>query len=147
MNKNMLAVGDDAPQFEGLSQNEETLLLFMGKVGRMNAEQKSKSLVEAKKQPTAEGVKVCLVWDNNEEEVQAFKSTFPGLVELSNVYDIYDLDQSIQTNYKSMLYVPTDPDDEKLGFPDYLIKNGKIIWAQENEIFYKVSLILRGWRP
>ena len=147
MSKNMLAVGDDAPQFEGLSQNEETLLLFMGKVGRSNAKGKSRGLLDAKKQPTAEEVKVCLVWDNSEEEVQAFKSTFPGLIELSNVCDIYDLDQSIQTNYKSMLYVVSDADDEELGFPDYLIKNGKIIWAQENENFYKLSLILRGWRP
>lgn len=160
MNKNTLAVGDDAPQFEGLSQNanEETLLLFMGRVGRMNAKGKSKGLVDAKKQPTPEEVKICLVWDNNEEEVQAFKSTVPGLVELSNVCDIYDLDQSIQTNYKSVLYKGiSDADDEssatgtgndeKLGFPDYLIKNGKIIWTQENENFYKLSLLLRGWRP
>jgi len=37
--------------------------------------------------------------------------------------------------------------DEKLGFPDYLIKDGKIIWTQENENFYQLSLLLRGWRP
>lgn len=160
MNKNTLAVGDDAPQIEGLSQNanEEIILLFMGRVGRMNAKGKSRGLVDAKKQDYPSEVKIYLIWDDSEEEVQTFKSTVPGLVELSNVFDIYDLDQSIQTNYKSVLYKGiSDADDEstatgtgndeKLGFPDYLIKNGKIIWTQENERFYKLSLILRGWRP
>lgn len=160
MNKEMLSVGSDAPQFEWLSQNsnEETVIMFMGKISRPNSNGKSKSLVQAITQNTVKDIKICLVWDNNEEDVQAFKSTVPGLVGLNNVYDVYDLDQSIQSNYKSVLYKgTTDPedesaaigtgDDEKLGFPDYLVKNGKIIWAQENKRFYELSLLLRGWRP
>lgn len=162
MNKGTLEVGSNAPQFEWLSQNsnEEAVILFMGRVARMNAKGKSRGLVDAMKASSlAETqIKIALVWDNNEEDVQAFKSTVPGLVGLSNVYDVYDLDQSIQTNYKSVLYKGTDNaedesaatgtgNDEKLGFPDYLIKDGKIIWTQENENFYQLSLLLRGWRP
>jgi hypothetical protein len=160
MNKSTLIVGDNAPQFEWLNQNSnaEVLVLFMGKVARPNANGKSKSLVQAITQNTIKDIKICLVWDNNEEEVQAFKATVPGLVGLNNVYDVYDLDQSIQSNYKSVLYKgTTNPEDEsaatgtgddiKLGFPDYLIKDGKIVWAQENKKFYELSLLLRGWRP
>jgi len=162
MNKGTLEVGSNAPQFEWLSQNsnEEAVILFMGRVARMNAKGKSKSLVNAIRDaaPAGRQIKIALIWDNNEEDVQAFKSTIPGLVGLNNVYDVYDLDQSIQTSYKSVLYKGTsDPEDEsaatgtgndeKLGFPDYLIKDGKIIWAQENKTFYELSLLLRGWRP
>lgn len=160
MNKSTLTVGDNAPQFEWLNQNsnEEVLVLFMGRVARPNANGKSRSLVQAITQNTIKDIKICLVWDNNEEEVQSFKSTVPGLIGLNNVYDVYDLDQSIQYNYKSVLYKgTTNPEDEsaatgtgddiKLGFPDYLIKDGKIVWAQENKRFYELSLLLRGWRP
>ena len=140
MNKSMLSVGDNAPQFEWLNQNsnEEVLVLFMGQIARSNANGKSKSLVQAMTQNTIKDIKICLVWTNNEEEVQAFKATVPGLVGLNNVCDVYDLDESIQSNYKSVLYKgaanPTG-DDIKLGFPDYLIKDGKIVWAQENKNF------------
>jgi hypothetical protein len=160
MNKDMLSVGDAAPQFDWLSQNsnEEALVLFMGRIARPNANGKSRSLVQAMTENTIKDIKICLVWDNNEEDVQAFKSTVPGLVGLNNVHDVYDLDQSIQTNYKSVLYkgitnaeeeasaIGTG-DDEKLGFPDYLVKDNKIAWAQENKRFYELSLLLRGWRP
>lgn len=162
MNKETLSAGSNAPQFEWLTQNsnEEAVILFMGRVARPNAKGKSRGLVNAMSAsaPAGRQIKIALVWDNNEEDVQAFKSTVPGLVGLNNVYDVYDLDQSIQTSYKSVLYKgTTDADDEaaatgtgndeKLGFPDYLIKDGKIIWTQENENFYQLSLLLRGWRP
>lgn len=145
MNKSTLVVGDNAPQFEWLNQNsnEEVLVLFMGKIARSNANGKSKSLVQAITQNTIKDIKICLVWDNNEEEVQAFKATVPGLAGLNNVCDVYDLDQSVQSNYKSALTA----DDTELGFPDYLIKDGKIVWTQENKRFYELSLLLRGWRP
>ena len=170
MIKSTLSVGDNAPQFEYLTQNsnEEILLLFMGRVARPNANEKSKGLVQVLNKTALKGnVKICLIWDNNEEEVQEFKLTIPGLAELDGVDDFYDLDGSVQDNYKSLMYnlnvnsgnesaeenakfyadaTATD-DGVDRGFPDYLIKDGKIIWVQENQRFYEPLLILRGWRP
>lgn len=156
MIKSTLTVGDNAPQFECLTQNsnEETLLLFMGRVATPNANGKSKSLVEVLNKTALKGnVKICLIWYNNEEEVQEFKLTIPGLAELDGVDDFYDLDASVQNNYKSLIYgLKVDSGNESAeevvyGFPDYLIKNGKITWVQENQNFYELLLVLRGWRP
>ena len=170
MIKSTLSIGDNAPQFEYLTQNsnEEVLLLFMGRVARPNSNEKSKGLVQVMNKTALKGnVKICLIWDNTEAEVQEFKLTIPGLAGLNGVDDFYDLDRSVQNNYKSLDYsfvgdagdefaeegakfyadaTATD-DGVKLGFPDYLVKDGKIIWVQENQRFYEPLLILRGWRP
>lgn len=151
-----LTVGDNAPQFEYLTQNsnEEILLLFMGRVATPNANEKSKGLVQVLNKTALKGnVKICLIWYNNEEEVQEFKLTIPGLAGLDGVDDFYDLDTSVQNNYKSLMYgLKVNSGNESAeevvnGFPDYLIKNGKITWVQENQNFYELLLVLRGWRP
>jgi len=144
----MLKVGDNAPGFEWLNQNasEETVVMFMGKVARPNSNGKSKSLVTMITENTVKDTKICLVWDNNEEDVQAFKATVPGLIGLSNVYDVYDTEQTIQKDWEVML-LNLENGEESVGFVDALVKDGKITWIQENKKFYELSLLLRGWRP
>jgi hypothetical protein len=144
----MLKVGDNAPGFEWLNQNasEETVVMFMGKVARPNSNGKSKSLVTMISENTVKDTKICLVWDNNEEDVQAFKATVPGLTGLSNVYDVYDTEQTIQRDWEVML-LNSENGEESVGFVDALVKDGKITWIQENKKFYELSLLLRGWRP
>jgi len=144
----MLKVGDNAPGFEWLNQNasEETIVMFMGRVARPNSNGKSKSLVTMISENTVKDTKICLVWDNNEEDVQAFKATVPGLIGLSNVYDVYDVEQTIQRDWEVML-LNSENGEESIGFVDALVKDGKIIWIQENKKFYELSLLLRGWRP
>jgi len=144
----MLKVGDNAPGFEWLNQNasEETVVMFMGKVARPNSNGKSKSLVTMISENTVKDTKICLVWDNNEEDVQAFKATVPGLIGLSNVCDVYDTEQTIQKDWEVML-LNSENGEESVGFVDALVKDGKIIWIQENKKFYELSLLLRGWRP
>jgi len=144
----MLKVGDNAPGFEWLNQNasEETVVMFMGKVARPNSNGKSKSLVTMITENTVKDTKICLVWDNNEEDVQAFKATVPGLIGLSNVYDVYDVGQTIQRDWEVML-LNSENGEESVGFVDALVKDGKITWIQENKKFYELSLLLRGWRP
>lgn len=145
----MIKVGDNAPQFEWLTQNanEETLVLFMGEVARTNANEKSKSLVQVLNNYTIKDLKICLVWDNSEEEVQAFKLTVPGLTTLSNVCDVYDADQTIQKNWQVLPSGIENYDENEVVFVDVLIKEGKIAWTQNNKTFYEVMLLLRGWRP
>jgi len=144
----MLKVGDNAPGFEWLNQNasEETVVMFMGRVARPNSNGKSKSLVTMITENTVKDTKICLVWDNNEEDVQAFKATVPGLIGLSNVYDVYDVEQTIQKDWEVMLLTEENT-EEASGFIDALVKDGKITWIQENKKFYELSLLLRGWRP
>jgi hypothetical protein len=144
----MLKVGDNAPGFEWLNQNssEETIIVFMGKVSRPNSNGKSKSLVTVITENTVKDTKICLVWDNNEEDVQAFKATVPGLIGLNNVCDVYDTEQTIQRDWEVML-LNTENGDESIGFVDALVKDGKITWIQENKRFYELGLLLRGWRP
>jgi hypothetical protein len=144
----MLKVGDNAPGFEWLNQNasEETVVLFMGQVARPNANEKSKALVTMLTESTVKDTKICLVWDNNEEDVQAFKATVPGLIGLSNVCDVYDAEQTIQRDWEVML-LNSENGEESIGFVDALVKDGKITWIQENKRFYELSLLLRGWRP
>jgi hypothetical protein len=145
----MLKVGDNAPGFEWLNQNasEETVVMFMGRVARPNSNGKSKSLVTMITENTVKDTKICLVWDNNEEDVQAFKATVPGLIGLNNVCDVYDTDQAIQTAWEVMLLNSENGEESVGGFVDALVKDGKIIWIQENKKFYELSLLLRGWRP
>jgi hypothetical protein len=145
----MLKVGDNAPGFEWLNQNasEETIVMFMGRVARPNSNGKSKSLVTMITENTVKDTKICLVWDNNEEDVQAFKATVPGLIGLNNVCDVYDTDQAIQTAWEVMLLNSENGEESVGGFVDALVKDGKIIWIQENKKFYELSLLLRGWRP
>lgn len=145
----MLKVGDSAPGFELINQNasEETVVVFMGKVARPNSNEKSKSLVTMITENTVKDTKICLVWDNNEEDVQAFKATVPGLIGLNNVCDVYDTDQAIQTAWEVMLLNSENGEESVGGFVDALVKDGKIIWIQENKKFYELSLLLRGWRP
>jgi len=145
----MLKVGDNAPGFEWLNQNasEETIVMFMGRVARPNSNGKSKSLVTMISENTVKDTKICLVWDNNEEDVQAFKATVPGLIGLKNVYDVYDTEQTIQIDWEVMLLNSENGDESVGGFVDALVKDGKIIWIQENKKFYELSLLLRGWRP
>ena len=145
----MLNVGDNAPQSEWLTQNanEETLVIFMGKVSRPNSIEKSKSLVQAMNTYTIKDLEICLVWNGNAEEVQEFKSTVPGLTSLNNVCDVYDVDQTIEKDWQ--VYVP-DPENNiatQKTFVDALVKQGKISWIQDNKTFYEVILLLRGWRP
>jgi hypothetical protein len=144
----MLKVGDNAPGFEWLNQNasEETVVMFMGRIARPNSNGKSKSLVTMITENTVKDTKICLVWDNNEEDVQAFKATVPGLIGLSNVYDVYDVEQTIQRDWEVML-LNSENGEESVGFIDALVKDGKITWMQENKKFYELSLLLRGWRP
>jgi hypothetical protein len=144
----MLKLGDNAPGFEWLNQNasEETVVLFMGKVARTNANEKSKSLVQVINESTVKDTKICLVWNNNEEDVQAFKATVPGLIGLSNVCDVYDADRSIQIAWLN-LSITEENSEELFGFPDALVKEGKIAWIQNNQNFYELLLVLRGWRP
>jgi hypothetical protein len=145
----MLKVGDNAPGFEWLNQNasEETVVMFMGRVARPNSNGKSKSLVTMITENTVKDTKICLVWDNNEEDVQAFKATVPGLIGLNNVCDVYDTDQAIQIAWEVMLLNSENGEESVGGFVDALVKDGKIIWIQENKKFYELSLLLRGWRP
>jgi hypothetical protein len=143
----MLKVGDNAPGFEWLNQNasEETVVMFMGRVARPNSNGKSKSLVTMITENTVKDTKICLVWDNNEEDVQAFKATVPGLIGLSNVCDVYDVEQTIQKDWQAV-----DSENEEAStvmFVDALVKDGKIAWIQNNQKFYELSLLLRGWRP
>jgi hypothetical protein len=143
----MLKVGDSAPGFELINQNasEETVVVFMGKVARPNSNEKSKSLVTMITGNTVKDTKICLVWDNNEEDVQAFKATVPGLIGLSNVCDVYDVEQTIQKDWQAV-----DSENEEAStvmFVDALVKDGKIAWIQNNQKFYELSLLLRGWRP
>jgi len=142
----MLNVGDNAPQFEWLTQhaNEEALVIFMGKVSRLNSIEKTKSLVQAMNNYTIKDLKICLVWEGNEEKVQEFKSTVPGLTSLSNVYDVYDENKTIQGNWHTL---PENDDENQISFVDALVKEGKIAWIQNNKTFYEVILLLRGWRP
>jgi hypothetical protein len=142
----MLKVGDNAPGFERLNQNssEETVVIFMGKVARPNSNEKSKSLVTMITENTVKDTKICLVWDNNEEDVQAFKATVPGLIGLSNVCDVYDVEQTIQKDWQ---VIESENEEESIGFVDALVKDGKITWIQNNKTFYELSLLLRGWRP
>ena len=144
----MLNVGDNAPQFEWLTQNanEETLVIFMGRVSRPNSIEKSKSLVQTMNAYTIKDLKICLVWDGNAEEVQEFKSTVPGLTSLSNVYDVYDTDRSIQQAWQITLLTEENT-EESSAFIDALVKDGKVSWLQNNKTFYQVMLLLRGWRP
>jgi hypothetical protein len=142
-----LKLGDNAPGFEGLNQNagEETVVLFMGKVARSNANEKSKALVKVINESTVRDTKICLVWDANEEDVQAYKATVPGLIGLNNVCDIYDTEQTIQKDWQIL-----DSESEEAGtviFVDALVKDGKIAWIQSNQNFYELLLVLRGWRP
>jgi hypothetical protein len=145
----MLKVGDNAPGFEWLNQNasEETVVMFMGRVARPNSNGKSKSLVTMITENTVKDTKICLVWDNNEEDVQAFKATVPGLIGLNNVCDVYDTDQAIQTAWEVMLLNSENGEESVGGFVDALVKDGKIAWIQNNQKFYELSLLLRGWRP
>jgi hypothetical protein len=130
-----------------INQNasEETVVVFMGKVARPNSNEKSKSLVTMITGNTVKDTKICLVWDNNEEDVQAFKATVPGLIGLSNVCDVYDVEQTIQKDWQAV-----DSENEEAStvmFVDALVKDGKIAWIQNNQKFYELSLLLRGWRP
>lgn len=145
----MLNVGDNAPQFEWLTQNanEETLVLFMGKVARPNSNGKSKSLVQAMNNYTIKDIKICLVWDGNAEQVQEFKSTVPGLTSLSNVCDVYDVNQTIEKDWQVSSSDPENNIENQGMFVDALVKEGKISWIQQNKTFYEVILLLRGWRP
>jgi hypothetical protein len=93
---------------------------------------------------TVKDTKICLVWDNNEEDVQAFKATVPGLIGLSNVCDVYDVEQTIQKDWQ---VIESENEEESIGFVDALVKDGKITWIQNNKTFYELSLLLRGWRP
>lgn len=138
-----LQPGDNAPGFEWLNQNasEETVVLFMGPVARSTANGKSKSLVPVINESTVKDTKICLVWDNNEEDVQAFKATVPGLISLNNVYDVYDVEQTIQKDWQ---VIESESEEE---FVDALVKDGKIAWIQTNQDFYELLLVLRGWRP
>jgi len=143
----MLKVGDNAPGFEWLNQNasEETVVLFMGKVARSNSNEKSKALVRMIAEYTVKDIKICLVWDNNEEDVQAFKATVPGLISLNSVFDVYDVEQTIQKDWQVIDSESEEPDT--VIFVDALVKDGKIAWIQTNKTFYELSLLLRGWRP
>jgi hypothetical protein len=126
----MLKVGDSAPGFELINQNasEETVVVFMGKVARPNSNEKSKSLVTMITGNTVKDTKICLVWDNNEEDVQAFKATVPGLIGLSNVCDVYDVEQTIQKDWQAV-----DSENEEAStvmFVDALVKMEKLLGSK-----------------